>query len=100
MFTGKNRWIEDVAETLPRRCPHPGRLEKTMSRALKRHHSQRMKQRRSHYWGNAAAGGARRIGIVATTPKPCSCWMCRNRRRDEGPTLQELRNGLRLEDGI
>jgi len=31
------------------------------------------------------------LGLLANTAKPCSCWMCRNRRRDEGPPIKELR---------
>jgi hypothetical protein len=31
------------------------------------------------------------VSGLATTPKPCSCWMCMNRRRLEGASIQELR---------
>ncbi len=30
-------------------------------------------------------------GILRKTRKRCSCWMCRNRRKDEGLTIQERR---------
>lgn len=32
-----------------------------------------------------------RVGRVARTRKPCSCWMCCNRRHVEGPPVRELR---------
>lgn len=31
------------------------------------------------------------LGILRKTRKRCSCWMCRNRRQDEGLTFQERR---------
>ena len=31
------------------------------------------------------------LGRLRKTQKPCSCWMCCNRRRYEGMTFQELR---------
>jgi hypothetical protein len=31
------------------------------------------------------------LGILRKTQKPCSCWMCCNRRRYDGMKLQELR---------
>ena len=34
---------------------------------------------------------ARAIGRAATDRVQCSCWMCRNRRPEQGPTLQEVR---------
>jgi hypothetical protein len=30
-------------------------------------------------------------GIFRRTNTRCSCWMCRNERQNEGPTLQERR---------
>lgn len=59
-----------------------------MSRALNRHHQERMKRRRANYH-TAGDRSVRSIGIVTTTPKTCSCWLCRNKRGDEGPTIQE-----------
>jgi hypothetical protein len=32
------------------------------------------------------------VRMLATTPTPCSCWMCRNPRRMEGPPIQERRH--------
>ena len=31
------------------------------------------------------------LGRLRKTQKPCSCWMCCNRRRYEGLKIQELR---------
>jgi hypothetical protein len=31
------------------------------------------------------------LGRLRKTQKPCSCWMCCNRRRYEGMKIQELR---------
>jgi hypothetical protein len=31
------------------------------------------------------------LGKLRKTRKRCSCWMCRNRRQDEGLTFQERR---------
>lgn len=62
------------------------------SRALRRHHQQRMKHRVAAYYGGYARGDARHVGKLAQTRAPCSCWMCGNPRRYLGePTLQERR---------
>lgn len=59
-------------------------------RAFRRHQRSRLRQRRSEYWGGAASFSARNLGQIAETPHPCSCEMgCGNRRKHEGPTLQE-----------
>jgi len=31
------------------------------------------------------------LGILRKTRKPCSCWMCGNRRQYDGITIQEMR---------
>lgn len=31
------------------------------------------------------------LGILRKTRVRCSCWMCRNRRKSEGYSMQELR---------
>ena len=62
------------------------------SRALRRHHQERMKQRVASYYGGYARGDARHVGKIARTRQGCSCWMCGNPRRYFGePTLQERR---------
>ena len=63
-----------------------------MARALNRHHTQRMKKRRATCLTVCGRNdNPRVVGMVTNTPKPCSCWMCGNKRKSEGPTLQELR---------
>ena len=61
-----------------------------MRRAIRRHHDNRIRRKRliTHRW---AKGNARLLGIYVKTPCGCSCIGCRNRRADEGPTLQERR---------
>ena len=63
----------------------------------RRYHRERLKKKRQNYWGfNSQHRGAatiRQLGILVNTPKPCSCWMCRNRRKDEGETIQERKYG-------
>ena len=71
-----------------------------MSRALNRHHAQRLRKRRaSYYTTGGQSDDPRAVGIAARTPKPCSCWMCRNKRQDEGPALEERRNTLAPAEG-
>jgi len=31
------------------------------------------------------------FGVLRKTPCRCSCWMCRNLRKNEGKTIQEIR---------
>ena len=57
-------------------------------RSVRRHHRLRLKRKRAGYWGKWQKS-ARQLGVLASTPTPCSCWMCRNRRKTYGPTLQE-----------
>ena len=63
------------------------------SRALRRHHEQRMKQRVANYYGGYARWSPRARGILAHSRTPCSCWMCGNPRRHLGErSLQERRS--------
>jgi hypothetical protein len=62
------------------------------SRADRRHHMQRLKQRVADYYIGHARDDARARGRLAKTRTPCSCWMCGNPRRHLGErTLQERR---------
>ena len=62
------------------------------SRALRRHHEERIKRRVAGYYGGYARGKPCRLGKLAHARKLCSCWMCGNPRRYLGePTLQERR---------
>ncbi len=56
---------------------------------MRRHHRDRLKKNRKHYWGYgeqgwrtaATAMSEATAGIVINTPHPCSCWMCGNPRK-------------------
>lgn len=65
-----------------------------MTRAIRRHHTARLKQRRRYHWGRDLSDDSRRLGIAVRTPKPCSCFMCGNARRYAGDTCQEMRAAL------
>ncbi len=70
------------------------------SRALRRHHEQRIKQRVRGYYGGYARANPRHIGKIAHARQLCSCVMCGNPRRHLGErSLQERRTlaGLRRE---
>ncbi len=68
-----------------------------MSKALRRHHRARLKNKRRNYNSNLTCEGlnlGRAIRLV-NTATPCSCWMCGNPRKHLGnrksaKTLQEL----------
>jgi hypothetical protein len=60
------------------------------SRALRRHHEERIKRRVKEYYSGVHKDDARRVGQMAHARKLCSCWMCGNPRRYfNEPTLQE-----------
>lgn len=86
------------------------------SRALRRHYVEQVKERvkREFWWirNLIRPDGSYRsltiivpdrkriprcIGFYATTPANCSCYMCRNKRRDEGPRVSELKRIARVE---
>ncbi len=48
-------------------------------RAIRRHHYQRLKKKRQHYWGNVLNEDD--LGFVVSSPHPCSCYMCGNPRK-------------------
>ena len=72
-----------------------------MSRAIRRHHSQRMKARyrrkeRVHpYWRSDEPAAA---GKYANHGCTCSCWMCGNPRRHHGELTMQERRALDLKD--
>lgn len=49
----------------------------------------KIKKNFSHWFGEYMSD--RRIGMFAKTPKMCSCFMCGNQRKHNGPTMQERR---------
>ena len=69
-------------------------LMKNNKRAIRRHHYERIKQRRRRY----ISRNGRALGQLASTPAGCSCWMCCNRRSEEGPTIQERKHTLLKEE--
>lgn len=64
-----------------------------MSIAIRRHHRQRLMNKRRFHWGRDLSQNPKHLAMVVDTPKPCSCFMCSNSRRYEGATLQERRAG-------
>jgi len=60
------------------------------SRAVRRHHEERIKHRVQKYYAGVHRGDPRRIGLIAHSRQLCSCFMCGNPRKwlDE-PTRQE-----------
>ena len=69
-----------------------------MTRAMRRHHRERIKRARRHYWDNYSGLNQRELGIAVDTPKQCSCFMCGHRRKHSGETMQERRASI-LEHG-
>lgn len=67
-------------------------MEKCMNRAIRRHHSNRLKQNRRYYHGQDKAEVPRNLGMVVTTAALCSCAMCGNPRKYFGDrSIQEQR---------
>ena len=65
-------------------------------RGWRRALAERKKRRvvRKNYHSFGALWTPALVGKTATTPQRCSCEMgCGNRRRHEGPTVQEKRRG-------
>lgn len=71
---------------------------KDMSRAIRRHHADRLKHARRFYFGMDHRNDPRQLGKVLQTPKPCSCWMCGNQRSSIGPKRAELLHLVRLRE--
>ena len=70
-----------------------------MNRALRRHHTARLKHKRRHDLHFAGMP----LGMHVQTPARCSCWMCGNPRRFNGnsrdaKTMQELRQATAAND--
>jgi hypothetical protein len=73
-----------------------------MARAENRHHDDKHKRRtaRRHSWFTLVRiphtmASPREVGILAATPKRCSCLCCGNARRFYGASLPERRANQR-----
>lgn len=77
-------------------------MEKSMLRAVRRHHYARLKNSRKHYFNFSWwANQAKRLGIIAYYPTKCSCPMCGNPRKWFGDrTISECRDDYRYVDGM
>lgn len=79
-------------------------MQKDIRRALRRHHTARLKQARQRYWGRLPLAEKESsdyrlawtpvaLGSVVNTPTNCSCILCGNARKWFGhATLKELRD--------
>jgi len=62
------------------------------TRAIRRHHEERIKNRVEKYYGGVFQKDAREIGKMAHARTPCSCFMCGNPRKwFKQMTLRERR---------
>ncbi len=80
------------------------------SRGERRYQRERLKKKRKWYWGGPAESypqpnciifcmtEAYRLSKLARTPHPCSRFCCANRRRFEGPRVNEIRRTPHEED--
>lgn len=85
--------------------------EKDRKRAVRRYHYQRLKKKRSNYWGYPQLTYILRgkweempddmRAALATTSTPCSCYMCGNPRRYwKQVTLKERKKYLNFVDDL
>ncbi|MDB6060171.1 MAG: hypothetical protein JWM78_274 [Verrucomicrobiaceae bacterium] len=63
-----------------------------MPKAIRRHHRERLKNKRRFHWGRDLRAEQKALAQAIDTPAPCSCWICKNGRSGEGRTLQELKS--------
>lgn len=83
-------------------------MEKSMKRSIRRHHKERLKEKRKDYCSNdlwnEEEQEERCLCISIDTPKRCSCWMCGNPRRymkgKEKYTIQELKHNIELREEL
>jgi hypothetical protein len=60
-------------------------------RAERRHHIERLKDKRKSFYDGWGRSSSKVIGKLVHTACLCSCEMCRNPRKREGLTFQERR---------
>ena len=58
-----------------------------------------MKKRR-HHWGRDLMHEPEYLSMAIDTPCICSCWMCGNKRRAYGRTMQERRSDEEFFDDL
>lgn len=62
-----------------------------MTRAIRRHHRERLKKNRRFWYGRDLDKEPKALGIVINTPCQCSCFLCAKKRKYFGQTVQEKR---------
>lgn len=75
-------------------------MNEPTKRSERRHHVERLKQKRRFYWGSTRdlSKFPERLARAVDTPTPCSCWACGNARKWFGEqTIQERRFKQALE---
>lgn len=73
----------------------------TASIPMRRHHTQRLKKKRSTYKGGHAGSTPRMLGIYLHNPCTCSCWMCGNERKYfKKRTVKELSDIEMINKGL
>lgn len=76
------------------------------SRANRKHHEQRVKAKAAKrikgqvFSTPEEATNPKRIGRLAKTPKPCSCFMCGNYRKNGLEPFKELVDYVKLKEGL
>lgn len=81
------------------------------NRAVRRHHIDRLKQKRKFYWGYYrtnnwwseppnAVMAPDQLGKVVQYPQACSCSGCGNQRKYQGRPAKELCDFITLKEGI
>jgi hypothetical protein len=60
-----------------------------MSIVLKRHHRERLKNKRRNHWGRDLINEPKHLAKAVNTPTPCSCFRCANKRSLYGKTRKE-----------
>lgn len=70
-------------------------MEKDMNRAVRRHHTARLKNTRRFFHGDDLVKDPVQLGKTVATPASCSCFMCGNPRKYGEQSMQEKRAAQR-----
>lgn len=77
---------------------------KNRRRAYRRYMKLKMRQRArkigKYVWGHSDEETLKRDEHLADNLKNCSCWMCKNARKLEGPTISEKRSEHSFRDQL